>query len=168
MDVSQALRDAENSLRDFIAIVLSSSLGPNWVENCGVSPARIVEWNNRKTTEEKTQTTGVVEERLIYYADFYDLKTILFKRWEQDFKIVFGKRKELEVWLETLEDLRNPDAHRRELLPHQKHLAIGICGEIRTRIIRYRSKMETSEDYFPRIEMPVTVWATLSFLPATV
>ena len=25
-------------------------------------------------------------------------------------------------------------------------------GEIRTRLIRYRSKLETSEDYFPKIE----------------
>src|SRR6185436_15279276 len=32
------------------------------------------------------------------------------------------------------------------------HLALGISGEIRTRLIRYRSKMETAEDYFPRIE----------------
>jgi hypothetical protein len=38
------------------------------------------------------------------------------------------------------------------LLPHQKHLAAGIAGEIRTRLIRHRSKLETSEDYFPRIE----------------
>ena len=38
MDVNQALRDAENSLRDFIASVLSQSLGPDWVEKCGVSP----------------------------------------------------------------------------------------------------------------------------------
>jgi hypothetical protein len=29
---------------------------------------------------------------------------------------------------------------------------LGISGEIRTRLIKYRSKQETSEDYFPRIE----------------
>jgi len=58
----------------------------------------------------------------------------------------------MEVWLDELGRFRDPDAHRRELLPHQKHLAVGIAGEIRTRLVRYRSKQETSEDYFPRIE----------------
>jgi hypothetical protein len=76
MDVTQALRDAENSLRDFIAAVLSQSLGPNWVEQSGVSPERLAKWRERKVIEEKRQESGVVEERLIYYADFYDLKTI--------------------------------------------------------------------------------------------
>ena len=31
----------------------------------------------------------------------------------------------MEVWLNELEALRDADAHRRELLPHQKHLALG-------------------------------------------
>ena len=42
--------------------------------------------------------------------------------------------------------------HRRELLPHQKSLIIGLSGEIRTCIVRYRSKMETPDDCFPRLE----------------
>jgi hypothetical protein len=54
--------------------------------------------------------------------------------------------------LGELEKLRDADAHRRELLPHQKHLILGVSGEIRNRIVRYRSKMETPEDCFPRIE----------------
>lgn len=58
----------------------------------------------------------------------------------------------MEVWLSALERLRDPDAHRRELLPHQKHLALGIEGEIRNRLVRFRSEQETAEDYFPRIE----------------
>lgn len=152
MDVTQALRDAENLLRDFIAAVLSQSLGPDWVEQSGVSPERLEKWRKRKVAEEKRQESGVVEERLIYYADFYDLKTILKKNWSTEFSTVFGNWKTFEVWLTELERLRDPDAHRRELLPHQKYLAFGISGEIRTRIVRYRSRKETTEDCFPRIE----------------
>jgi hypothetical protein len=37
-------------------------------------------------------------------------------------------------------------------MPHQKHLIVGISGEIRNRLIRYRSKQETGEDYYPRLE----------------
>lgn len=106
----------------------------------------------RKTIEEKRQLSGVVEGRLIYYADFYDLRTILKKHWSGEFSKALGDWKTMEVWLSELEKLRDPDAHRRELLPHQKHLILGISDEIRTRLIRYRSKQETSEDYYPRIE----------------
>jgi len=152
MDITQALKDTENALRDFITTCLTQQLGESWISKCGVTPERIKEWEKRKKVEEKRQEAGAVEERLLYYADFYDLKTILKKNWGTVFSIVFGDWKKMEVWLTEMEKLRDPDAHRRELLPHQKYLILGISGEIRTRLIKYRSKMETTEDFFPRIE----------------
>ncbi|MGO9175600.1 MAG: Swt1 family HEPN domain-containing protein [Desulfobaccales bacterium] len=152
IDITQALKDTENALRDFIASILHNKFGENWPEKSGLSPERIKIWQDRKAEEEKRQKFGTVEERLIYYADFYDLGTILHKNWDGEFKEALGDWKTMEVWLDELGKLRDPDAHRRELLPHQKHLAVGIAGEIRTRLVRYRSKQETSEDYYPKIE----------------
>jgi hypothetical protein len=151
MDVTQALKDAENSLRDFIFAALNATHGDSWLDHLGVSSDRIAKWKERRDTEAKRQEAGVVEERLLYYADFYDLFPVIKKNW-QLFAPVFGELRTIEVWLKELERLRDPDAHRRELLPHQKHLVLGISGEIRNRIVRYRSKEETAEDYFPRIE----------------
>ena len=152
MDVTQALRDTENALRDFIAEVLTRTFASDWVQKCGIAPERINRWRERKEIEVKRQQTGAVEERLLYYADFYDLKTILKKNWSGEFSDALGEFKTFEVWLSELEKLRDPDAHRRELLSHQKHLALGIAGEIRTRLVKYRSKRETADAYFPRIE----------------
>ena len=152
MEVNQALKDTENSLRDFIASTLKDSQGEDWITDCGVSIDRIEKWKERKEIEVKRQDTGTVEERLIYYADFYDLRTILKKNWADEFLKVFGEWKTLEVYLNILGKYRDVEAHRRELLPHQKDLVNGICGEIRNNLIRYRSKKETGEDYFPRIE----------------
>ena len=151
IDITQTLKDTENALRDFIANVLSKKFGQNWIEQCGVTQERLQKWQERKDAEYKRQKFGTVDERLIYYADFYDLETMLNKHWS-DFSEALGEWKTMKVWLEELGRLRDPDAHRRELLPHQKHLAIGIAGEIRTRLVRYRSKQETGEDYYPRIE----------------
>lgn len=151
MDVTQSLKDAENALRDFIGAVLSAKHDQRWLDHTGVSPDRLAKWKERKETEAKRQQAGVVEERILYYADFYDLSTILKKNWD-DFASALGEWKTMEVWLKELERLRDPDAHRRELLPHQKHLIIGISGEIRNRIVRYRNKQETPDDFFPRIE----------------
>lgn len=152
MDITQALKDTENSLRDFIAVILRAKLGESWLANSGISPERLQKWEERKESEQRRQDSGVVEQRLLYYADFYDLRTILKKHWAGEFASAFGDWKTMEVWLTELEKLRDPDAHRRELLPHQKNLILGIAGEIRTRLVRYRSKNETSEDYYPRIE----------------
>jgi len=151
IDVTQALKDTENVLRDLIAEILRKKHGEKWAEKCGVTPDRLEQWTRRKEEEGKRQEGGAVEERILYYADFYDLKTILQKNWS-DFAPIFGDWKTMEVHLSELEKLRDPEAHRRELLPHQKHLILGIAGEIRTRMIRYRSKEETGEDYYLRIE----------------
>jgi hypothetical protein len=92
-----------------------------------------------------------VDPRLIYYADFYDLRTIIEKNCSL-FKDVFGELNRLRVYLHDLERLRDPDAHRRELLPHQKHIVLEVGGELRARIIEYRNQLETLDAYFPRIE----------------
>ncbi len=152
MDVTQALKDTENALRDFVAVRLEDSLGQNWLFECGVTPERLEQWSKRKADEERRQKSGVVEERLLYYADFYDLKTIIKKNWQGDISDALGSWKRFEVFFDELTDFRDPDAHRRELLPHQEHLALGIAGDIRSRLVRWRSGRETPQDVFPRIE----------------
>ncbi len=151
MDATQALKDTENSLRDFIAFILSGRFGSDWEQKCGVTEDRLNKWKERKESEKKRQESGARDERLIYYADFYDLKTILKKHWNL-FSSALGDVKTFEVWLSELEKLRDPDAHRRELLPHQKSLILGVSGEIRTKIARYRSSKESTDSYYPRIE----------------
>jgi len=84
MDITQSLKDAENSLRDFISSVLSQSHGTDWVDKCGVSLERLLFGKNEKYQRKKAGS-GVVDERLIYYADFYDLKTIMKKHWSGEF-----------------------------------------------------------------------------------
>lgn len=150
MDISEALKAAENSLRDLFNFILPGKLGKEWLEKCGVTPSRVERWQDRQ--QEDHRKFGSYDPRIIYYADFYDLKTILKKNWDNGFSDVFGNLREIEVLLDILADLRNPDAHRRELLPYQKHLAIGISGKIRTSITGYLSKMETRDSYYSKIE----------------
>ena len=102
MDVTQALKDTENSLRDFIALILSKELGGDWVKKCGVFEERLQKWKDRKEQEESRQCSGVVEERPIYYADFFDLKTILKENWKY-FSPALGKWKTIDVFLSELE-----------------------------------------------------------------
>ena len=151
VDVTSALRNAENALRDLIHESLFQAYKEQWQEHLGVTEERKSKWKERKVEDQKRLSNGGTESRLLYFADFTDLKTIIAKHWEI-FGAIFNDKKELEVFLSKLEDLRNPDAHRRGLSEYQEHLALGISGEIRTQIARYRSKRQTAKDCFPRIE----------------
>ena len=112
-DITQALKDTENSLRDFISVVLGAKLGESWIEKCGVSSQKLEKWKKHKADEEKRQLSGVVEQRLIYYANFDDLITVLEKHWQGEFSNAFGEWDRMEVFLKELKNLRDPDAHRR-------------------------------------------------------
>jgi len=150
MDITQALKNTENDLRDLISFQLKAEYGNNWTDKCGLTAERIVKLFERQ--EEEKKKIGITDSRIIYYADFYDLKTIISKNWEKCFKAVFNDKKQFELFYGILEDYRNPEAHRRELLPYQKNLALGISGEIRSQITSFFSKMATGESYYPRIE----------------
>lgn len=151
MDVHQAIRDTENALRDFVSWRLQSKFGVQWESKIGVTDDRLTKWREKRETERKRHRGVPIEERLFYYADLYDLQPIIKKHWLL-LADALGTKGTIEVWLDELERLRTPDAHGRDFLPHQKHLAIGIAGHVRGSIVRYRSKMERIEDYFPRIE----------------
>jgi len=147
---TQDLKDAENALRDLIYAKLISTFGKDWPKECSVTQERIKVWEKRK--EEERKKISAIDERLLYYADFHDLQTILHKNWDSMFREIFIDKKRLEAYLSILEDYRNPEAHRRELFPHQKQLVSGASGEIRSLIVRWRSKKEGADDFFPKIE----------------
>ena len=151
---NEALKAAENTLRDLIKEVLSEKLGADWPDKCGVTPERIEIWKQRKEDERKKIRGRGIDERILYYADFYDLPVILKKHWPL-FEPCFGKWKTMEVYLDKLEDFRNPEAHRRELFPHEIHLILGITGEIRTSVTYFRSQKKPENKFFPILEQVV-------------
>ena len=55
MDVTQALRDAENAVSDLIAYELSRKLGEDWIEKCGIDPSVLKGWRSKKKTEDSQQ-----------------------------------------------------------------------------------------------------------------
>jgi hypothetical protein len=54
--------------------------------------------------------------------------------------------------LDMLENFRNPNAHNRDIMEHQKHLLVGIVGELKIDMMEYRGDREKEESYFPKID----------------
>ena len=152
MDIQQTLKDCENSLRDFIALTLQKRHGDDWVNKTGISPERIEEWKKRKHLDNERHHATTTDEHLIGYADLEDLKQVLRVSWEGDFIDALGDFKLMETYLNILNRYRNPDKHRRPLLTFQKHLILGIAGEIRNKLSVFRSYRELNREGFPRIE----------------
>ena len=75
MEETKALKEVENSLRDFISVILNEEKGNDWIESCGISSERIIQWKERRETEKKKQKFNTPENRLLYYSDFFDLST---------------------------------------------------------------------------------------------
>jgi hypothetical protein len=151
MGASEDIISAENVLRDLIETVLSAALGLDWLEKSGLTAERLDGMRGRLAAETASRPGGTVEQRLIYYSDLPDLKTIIDKNWER-FKPCLGEKKACDVNLDRLADFRIAEMHGRPLLPFELSLTAGISGEIRNRVAIFRSEMGPSREYFPRIE----------------
>lgn len=157
MDTGHSINALENALRDLIERVLKHRHGPQWIEHLGVTAERRAGWEARREVERKTRTAASIDERLLYYADFTDLLTIIKANWDPDFRACFGKRAELETYLTKLAYLRNPDAHSRSLLHVEEQLVEGITGELRQKITIFLSDGHggPEPEHFARIEQIV-------------
>jgi len=150
-DVAEAITRVENVLRDLIEETLGNKHGDDWLAHLGVSEEQLTGWRGRQEEDRKRRGSEAAEERLLYYADLHDLGPALRKNWEL-FSPCLGDLKEMEVYLGRLDDLRNPQAHSRGLLPFEEHLILGIGGDIRQRVTVYRSKQSPESEFFARIE----------------
>lgn len=152
LDISKDLTLVENSIRDFLEFVFVRKYGSGWINRIKISEDRKKKWLERQEVENKRLSGSALESRILYYADFYDLKTLIAKNWDGEVQLAFKDKKTVDIFLTELEKLRDPNAHRRDLLEYQKHLILGISGELRTRIMKFRGKKEDADDYFPVIE----------------
>lgn len=138
------LKEVENALR-----LLIERVG---MDNLVIRARDLNSWRERRARDLAQRGAGFPEDRLLYYADIADLKTIITKEsnWPLFDKALLN-RTEIGVLLDILRRIRNPDAHNRELSGYEQSLAIGISGEIRTRITRYLGRMDSPDTFFPQI-----------------
>lgn len=153
-DPHEAISQAENALRDLIEETLFKAFGADRLFASGMSNERIARLGERKEEEQKRRPLQKPEERLLYYADLTDLITIVGKQWPHLSHFLLDK-KETEVYLGRLEDLRNPDAHQRGLFPYEVDLVFGISGHFRQALALMRSEVDTLDKYYPRFEQIV-------------
>jgi len=139
------ITDYENTLRRVIILVLGTDDG-----NYKVTEDRISIWKEKKENARKKSKNTLKEERLIYYSDFYNLKSIINKNWEK-FVPIFHNKKRFEVFFDEMESFRNEIAHGRDLTSSQENMIAGILNDLKTLIAIYHNKNEMKDDYFIKV-----------------
>lgn len=152
MDIARSLKDAESALRDFIERLLVKQYGEQWMKQSGLKREQLERWEENRRESESMESPSLSKESLIQFATIDELYDLLEKNWEGDFQAAFSDLETMKTYLKLIKNFRDPDLHRRELFIYQKHLLLGIAGEIRTRIAAFRSVLELGKDGFPRIE----------------
>ncbi len=137
------INEYENTLRRLIISVV----GGNDSSDYKISPDRIIKWKEKREIEQKKNKGILLECRLIYYSDFYDLKTIIDKNW-QKFSPVLSNKKRFETFFKEVENYRNTIAHGRNLTLSQNLLLEGILTDLKNTITIYHNKNEMKSDFF--------------------
>jgi hypothetical protein len=138
-----------NEYENLLRTIILEFLGDNPSEY-KISDERINKWKEKKDIEVKKSKGICLENRLIYYSDFYDLKTIINKNWEL-FSLVFLNKKRFEVFFEELENYRNSAMHGRSLTKSQNLILEGILLDQKNLKTIYHNKNKMKEDYFIQI-----------------
>ena len=146
VEAGDAINLAETDLR----AVIREVLGGGWL---ALSSCDLLRLEDKREEERKRRPGAFIDEDLLAYTEFFELRdNIILKNWER-FAGIWRSKRYFEAVFGRLEDFRNPDAHSRTLLPFEEHLVIGLAGEIRNTITRYRSTVSPRGEYYPIIEL---------------
>lgn len=140
------VNEYENTLRRLII----QTIGDKDDSPYRVIDDRILKWKEKREIESKKNNGVLLEDRLIYYSDFYDLKTIISKNWEL-FLPILNDKKRFEVFFQEIENYRNSIAHGRNINFSQESLLKGILSDLKNSITIYHNKNEMKDDYFVEI-----------------
>lgn len=137
--VKECILDAEQNLRDLLSTLLTNKYGPEWeISSGGWTERERLALVNRLADEQRKLPHQQLSTRLLDYSNLLDLKALLERHWDI-FGSVFISKDQTLVMLDRLNTLRNPEIHGRPGIQlHQRHLILGICGELLLAVYAWR------------------------------
>jgi len=148
-----ALKDAENALRDFVDATMAAARGADWQVNPDLTSGKSGAWQRRREQDQAEYRAGLPEDRLLYYANLGELLDLVETHWDL-FAACFGQKDRFVQLMGLLRQYRNQVFHGRDLLAHERQLVSGLAGFIRAAITKHRTKeaTEMADRFFPRLE----------------
>jgi hypothetical protein len=140
----------ESELRYLINSVMTDKHGASWLSNSTVGVKDYTQRINRQQDEIKKLASGpAITANLIDYCYIHELEEIIEKNWKNIFGSIFPSRDRTTQMLEIRSEYRNTIMHGRDiLLPHQKHLCLGIGGELLRIVEKWRIGLRQNVKYY--------------------
>jgi hypothetical protein len=139
LDIStkDAISDIEKNLRKFVNSVLERKYG-NWEDNTNIgwSKGKKEELEGRRRITKEKSPNQNLSSKLLDYSYILDLKYLVDKN-RKHFEEYIPNWNETSCILDLLSKYRNTVFHREgDVLPHQHHFCLGLCGELNLLINR--------------------------------
>ena len=119
------IRKAERKIRQFIDLILTARYGPEWPRS--LMPDRAEEWEARRQIDARQ---GLKVYRLIEYADFPELASIIKDRWQDGFAGKAKKPSSVTKLIHALAPHRNYEFHSRPVTPEQLIAIVQLAFKI--------------------------------------
>lgn len=141
------IKQYENTLRQLIITILGDSDNSDY----NISKEISEKWFAKRTNEQKKNDGFLFEKRIIYYADFEDLKTIIDENWTQFLPVLFDKKR-FQVFFNEVTQFKKKLNSGNELIKSQEDLLSGIVMDLKNAITIYNNKANLVDDYFISIQ----------------
>lgn len=151
------INETERQLRDLISSVMTSKHGPGWEgSSAGWDSQTRQALEERRNEEQARFPHQPISDRLLDFCDIKDLKELVLRNWSQ-FAPLLGSKDRTRILFDELGKLRNPEMHSRPgILPHQRYLCLGICGEFLLAIHNWRQgHAHQIQEYEADLRFPV-------------
>lgn len=137
----------ENTLRQLIIDVL----GEEDTVDFNISSEITDKWFAKRKVEQNKNDGFLFEKRIIFYADFEDLNTIIDKNWNS-FLPVLQDKKRFQVFFNEVYQFKKIINSNLPLIQSQENLLSGIVMDLKNAITVYNNKENLVDDYFISIK----------------
>src|SRR3989442_3562670 len=127
--IKDCVLETEKQLRRIIYDIFFEKYGTDWQNKAslGLDSEEIQEIKSRMNNE---------REIFLDYCYILDVKKIIHENWSE-FAKVFSCKDTIMQYLTTINRLRNPIMHSRDIAKHENYLCLGICGELMENIDKW-------------------------------
>lgn len=158
LEPETAIKQCEFALRQLMAYAYQQHYGDRWLERISSETEREKWARQNKQAAKKNAIEGIVSEHeSLDFTYFRDLVKIAENHWPPIAAALDKEESDPDksltlALLKRLRNMRNDIGHSRPLVTHQRDLASGIAGEIRSKVTIYMSSTDPVGDIYPRIE----------------
>lgn len=137
------IKQYENTLRQLIISILGDSDESDY----NISKEISEKWFAKRTNAKHKNNGFLFEKRIIFYADFEDLNTIIIENWKLFIPVLFDKKR-FQVFFNEIASFKKIINSGNNLIKSQEDLLSGIVTDLKNAITIYNNKTNLVDDYF--------------------